>query len=238
MQRDFLTATKGGLIVSCQALEGEPLHSSCIMSRMAYAAVSGGACGIRANSTEDIREIQKAVSVPMIGIIKKDYPDSEVYITPTVDEVDALMKTGVDVISMDATNRVRPGGRTLTDFFTEVRRKYPNQLFMADCATYEEGCFAEKLGFDIVSTTLSGYTSETRGNILPDIALVKRFCQNLKIPVIAEGGIWSPEALAGIFGIRGLHAAVVGSAITRPQEITRRFVQALNHGGQDENTDN
>ena len=238
MQRDFLTATKGGLIVSCQALEEEPLHSSYIMSRMACAAVSGGACGIRANSTEDIREIQKTVSIPMIGIIKKDYPDTEIYITPAMDEVDALMKTGVDVISMDATNRVRPGGRTLTDFFTEVRRKYPDQLFMADCATYEEGCLAEKLGFDIVSTTLSGYTRETRGNQLPDIALIKRYCQDLKVPVIAEGGIWSPEALAGIFGIRGLHAAVVGSAITRPQEITRRFVQALNHGGQDENTDN
>ena len=239
MQRDFFTATKGGLIVSCQALEHEPLHSPFIMSRMAYAAVSGGACGIRANSVVDILEIQKAVQVPMIGIIKKVYKDSEVYITPTMVEVDALVGTGADVISMDATNRLRPGGVTISDFFKDVRKKYNSQLFMADCATYEEGCLAEELGFDIVGTTLSGYTKETRGNKLPDIPLVERLCRDLKIPVIAEGGIWCPEVLARLFEIKGLHAAVVGAAITRPNEITRKFVNALKREGlENENPDN
>ena len=228
--QNFISATKGGLIVSCQALEDEPLHSPFIMSRMAYAAVSGGACAIRANSTVDILEIKETVSVPMIGIIKKIYPDSEVYITPTMAEVDALAKTGAEVISLDATNRLRPGGVTITELFRDVRKKYKDQLFMADCSTYEEGCLAEELGFDIVGTTLSGYTAETHGKELPDIPLVEKLCRDLKIPVIAEGGIWYPEVLARLFEIPGLHAAVVGTAITRPMEITRRFVNVLRKG--------
>ncbi|HBI72470.1 MAG TPA: N-acetylmannosamine-6-phosphate 2-epimerase, partial [Lachnospiraceae bacterium] len=145
---EILNSIQGGLIVSCQALEDEPLHSSYIMARMAYSAMKGGAAGIRANSVEDIREIKKTVTLPIIGIIKKDYEGSEVYITPTMKEIDALVECGADIISLDSTDRMRPGGQKLDDFFAEIRKKYPNQLFMADCSCIEEGLHAEKIGFD------------------------------------------------------------------------------------------
>ena len=125
--QEILAKLKGGLIVSCQALASEPLHSSYIMSRMAFAAKEGGACGIRSNSPEDIIEIRKTVDLPVIGLHKVDYDDSDIYITPTMKEIDALVATGVEIIALDATNRIRPGGLTLTEFFTEVRAKYPDE---------------------------------------------------------------------------------------------------------------
>lgn len=169
MKKEILERIKGGLIVSCQALPEEPLHSSYIMSRMAYAAMEGGAVGIRANSVADIREIKKTVDLPVIGIIKKVYADSSVYITPTMEEIDALAACGADIIATDGTLRMRPQGESLDDFFSRVRKKYPEQLFMADCSTYEEGMHAEELGFDLIGTTMSGYTEYTAGKSLPDI---------------------------------------------------------------------
>lgn len=214
---------KGGLIVSCQALCEEPLYGSYIMSRMACAAKEGGAVGIRANSVEDITEIKKVVDLPVIGIIKQVYPDSEVYITPTMKEVDALVECGVEIIAVDATKRMRPGGNVLVDFWSEIRNKHPRQLFMADCSDYEEGMYAADLGFDFIGTTMSGYTAGTRGRSLPDFELMKRLSKDCKKPVIAEGGIWTPEQLKECFQA-GVFASVVGSAITRPREITKYFI--------------
>ncbi|MBR5648960.1 N-acetylmannosamine-6-phosphate 2-epimerase [Pseudobutyrivibrio sp.] len=222
----IINKLKGGLIVSCQALEDEPLYSSFIMSKMALAAAEGGAVGIRANSVVDIAEIMKTTTLPIIGLIKKDYDDSEVYITPTEDEVDALVLVGADIIAMDATNRPRPNGETLDSFFKKIKDKYPNKLFMADCSTYEEGVHARELGFDIVSTTLAGYTAETKGRTLPDFDMLKKLVNTLDIPVIAEGGIWEPAQLKKAFDL-GCHCAVVGSAITRPREITKHFIAAI-----------
>lgn len=127
-----LNEVKGKLIVSCQALPDEPLHSSFIMGRMAYAAFVGGASGIRANTVVDIQEIKKNVNLPIIGIIKEQYGDNQVYITPTMKEIDALVAEGVDVIAIDGTKRERPDGRTLEDLMKEAKTKYPNQIFMAD----------------------------------------------------------------------------------------------------------
>lgn len=223
----FFTKTKGGLIVSCQALETEPLHSSYIMSRMAYAAKAGGAVGIRANTVSDITAIKEVVDLPIIGIIKRVINNSNVYITPTIEEVDALVSCGVDVIAIDATNRPRPDGGTLDVFFSQIRSQYPKQLFMADCSTYEEGIHAETIGFDIVGTTLCGYTEITKGTCLPSFSLIQKLGQDLKIPLIAEGGIWTPADLKRILSTEGVHSAVIGSAITRPKEITQYFVRAL-----------
>lgn len=224
--QEILQQLHKGLIVSCQALEDEPLHSSFIMGRMAYAAYLGGAVGIRANSVSDIKEIKSTVSLPIIGIIKHDYENSRVRITPTMQEVDALMEEGVSIIAMDATDRIRPDGRTVSEFFREVRQKYPNQLFMADCATYEDAVRAENLGFDLIGTTLNGYTDETRQTPPPNFDLMHRFAHTLHTPIIAEGGIFSPEQLRTAME-QGVHACVVGSAITRPMEITKRYVKAL-----------
>lgn len=226
MNQTTLERIKGGLIVSCQALESEPLHSSYIMSRMAYAAACGGAVGIRANTVEDITEIKKTVDLPIIGIIKAVYGDNPVYITPTMKEVDALVGVGVEIIAIDATKRERPDGKTLEVFFTEVRNKYPNQLFMADCSNYDEGIEAARLGFDLIGTTLHGYTDYTKGAILPNYELIKALVSTCNKPVIAEGGIWSPDELNEAMKC-GCLAAVVGTAITRPMEITQRYVAAL-----------
>lgn len=223
---EILEKIKGGLIVSCQALPEEPLHSSYIMSRMAYAAYLGGAAGIRANMVEDITEIKKTVDLPIIGIIKQVYDDSDVYITPTINEVAKLYECGVDIIAVDATNRIRTGGVSFEDFFTEVRKEFPDQLFMADTSCFDEGKKARELGIDIVGTTMSGYTPYTKGTVLPDFGLMERYVKELDCPVIAEGGIWTPEQLKKALDI-GVHAAVVGTAITRPREITKRFADAI-----------
>lgn len=215
------------LIVSCQALPDEPLHSSFIMGRMAYAAMLGGAAGIRANTVEDITEIRKNVNLPIIGIIKRvyeDYPD--VYITPTMKEVDALMECGVDILAMDATNRVRPGDKTLKEFFGEVRKKYPDQLFMADCASIEDGMAAAEMGFDLIGTTMAGYTDYTKGCAVPPYKMIKYLIHHCGKPVVAEGHISTPEMLRHAMDM-GAWTVVVGSAITRPLEITKGFVKAL-----------
>ena len=217
---------RGGLIVSCQALENEPLHSSFIMSRMAVAAELSGAVGIRANTVSDITEIRKAVHLPMIGIIKRVYDDSDVYITPTMAEVDALMETGVEIIAMDATDRLHTGGKSLDEIFSRVRRKYPDQLFMADCSCYEEALHAAEIGFDCVGTTMAGYTPYTKGTPLPDLTFIEKISKAVEVPVIAEGGIHYPQQLRQALDA-GAFCAVVGGAITRPQEITKRFVEVL-----------
>lgn len=226
-KREILKRLQHGLIVSCQALYTEPLHSSFIMGRMALAAYQGGAVGIRANSPADIAEIKKNVDLPIIGLYKVEYSDSDVYITPTIKEVDELMAVHPDIIAIDATNRIRPNKQTLTEMFREVKKKYPDQLFMADTSCYEEGVNAKKLGFDIIGTTMAGYTEYTKQAEIPDFDLIKKYVDTLGMPIIAEGGIWTPEQLKSALDL-GVWSAVVGTAITRPKDITERFVSIIN----------
>lgn len=221
----MLEKIKGGLIVSCQALEDEPLHSSFIMGRMALAAKQGGAVGIRANSPVDINEIKKITGLPIIGIIKRDYPDSEIYITPTIKEVDELLNSECEIIAVDATNRKRPNNESLQNLVARVHEY--GKLIMADVSTFEEAKAAEKLGFDIVSTTMSGYTNYSRQLVGPDIELIKECVKDIKIPVIAEGRIATVEDLEVILKL-GVHAVVMGSIITRPQLITKKYVDVIN----------
>lgn len=216
------------LIVSCQALPDEPLHGSVIMARMAIAAKEGGASGIRANGIEDIQAIQAVIDLPIIGIIKREYDGSDVYITPTLEEVDALVSAGVDLIALDATQRQRPDGSTIATFFPLVREKYPNQRFMADCATLEDAVRSEQLGFDVVAPTLYGYTAETAGKKVyeNDFQFLREMVQIVSIPVIAEGNVITPEHARRVLEL-GAHAVVVGGAITRPQQIAKRFVEGI-----------
>lgn len=217
---------KGGLIVSCQALADEPMFGSEVMAKFALAAKQGGAKGIRANTIPDIRAIRQTVDLPVIGIIKKDYPDSEVYITPTFAEAKALIDEGVEVIALDGTRRPRPSGETLEGLVEKIRAYRKDVLLMADTSTYEEALYVEKLGFDFVGTTLVSYTPYTRGETIPALPLIRRLVHDLSIPVIAEGGISTPEELRAALDA-GAFAAVVGGAITRPKQITERFVAAL-----------
>jgi len=219
---------KGKLIVSCQALPDEPLHSSLIMGRMAKAALQGGAVGIRANTPEDIQEIQTQVDLPVIGIIKRDYEDSAVYITPTLREVEELMAVHPDIIALDATCQTRPNGMTLDEFFHILKEKYPDQLWMADCSTVEEALHADALGFDFIGTTLVGYTAESKGMRIEedDFKILRQILEKAVHPVIAEGNINTPEKARRVIDL-GAFSVVVGSIITRPQVITKNFVQAL-----------
>ena len=216
------------LIVSCQALPDEPLHSSFIMGRMAKAAEEGGARGIRANTKADITEIKKNVDLPVIGIVKKNYADREVYITPTMAEVKELAEARAEIIAMDATVNLRPGKITLDQFFKTAREQYPNQMFMADCSTVEEALHAAAIGFDFIGTTLVGYTKQSEGMRIEnnDFEIIREILRKSKTPVIAEGNINTPEKAARVLEL-GCYSVVVGSIITRPQVITRNFVKAI-----------
>lgn len=219
---------KGKLIVSCQALPHEPLHSSFIMGRMALAAKEGGAFGIRANTKEDIAEIKTQVDLPIIGIVKRDYSDSKVYITPTMKEIDDLMEVKPEIIALDATSNLRPGNVTIDQFYAEIRKKYPDQLLMADCSTVEEALHADELGFDFIGTTLVGYTEQSKNLKIEsnDFEIIKKIVEKSKHHVIAEGNINTPEKAKRVIEL-GAYSVVVGSIITRPQLITKSFADAL-----------
>lgn len=223
-----LEKLKGHLIVSCQALPHEPLHSSFIMGRMARAAAEGGARGIRANTKEDIEEIRKNTDLPVIGIVKRDYDDSKVYITPTMKEIDELMEVKPEIIAIDATISLRPGGKTLDDFYHDIREKYPEQLLMADCSTVEEALHADELGFDFIGTTLVGYTEQSKGDKIEanDFEIIRTILSKVNHRVIAEGNINTPQKARRVIEL-GCYSVVVGSIITRPQLITKSFTEEI-----------
>lgn len=228
MKKKILEAIKGGLIVSCQALPHEPLHSSYIMSRMAVAAKEGGAIGIRANTKEDIIEIKKSVDLPVIGIVKRDYGSCPVFITPTKKEIDELLESKCEIIALDATVRERPNGEKLEELVSYVREKNREILLMADCATLEEAIIADGLGFDFIGTTLVGYTEESKEDKIAedDFKILRDVITSVKAPVIAEGNIDTPEKAKRVIEL-GSFTVVVGSIITRPQLITKLFVDNL-----------
>ena len=192
---------------------------------MAYAAMEGGASGIRAQSVSQINEIMKTVDLPVIGIIKRNYDDSDIFITTTKKEVEELLTTKCQIIALDATSRRRPNDEKCEDLVKIIHEA--GRLAMADCSTYEECEAAAKMGFDIVSTTLCGYTPYSKDVDGPNFELLKKCVDNLDCYVIAEGKINTPEDLKKVYEYCGVFSAVVGSAITRPQLITKRFVKAL-----------
>lgn len=223
-----IDSIKGNLIVSCQALKNEPLHSSFIMGKMAKAAKEGGAKGIRANTVDDIAQIKEEVDLPIIGIIKRDYEDCDIYITPTIKEIDELMTVKPEIIAVDATVNKRPNNQSLEGFYNEIRSKYKDIKLMADCSTIDEAIYADKLGFDFIGTTLVGYTKQSKNLKIEenDFEIIKTILKNVEHKVIAEGNIDTPQKVKRVLEL-GCYSVVVGSIITRPQVITKRFVDAI-----------
>ncbi len=228
-KKNLLSLIKNGLIVSCQALPHEPMYSEKggVMPLFAKAAKEAGAIGIRANTVRDISEIKEIIDLPIIGIIKKDYKGSETYITPTMKEVDDLVKIGCDIIATDFTTQTRENKLTASEFVKEIKNKYPNQLIMADCATFEDAKKASEVGCDFIGTTMNGYTKDsTPPTDGPNLELIKKISNYCKIPIIAEGRISTPED-AKLALEAGAYCVVVGGAITRPLEIASKFVKKI-----------
>lgn len=230
MNKDhFKKEIKNNLIVSCQALPNEPFYEEkfSLMPYFAKAALEGGAKALRLSSVRDIVAVKEVVNLPIIGLIKKEYQGSDVYITPTIKEVDSLVECGCDVIALDCTKRQRPGDISLQELIYMVKDKYPEQLLMADISTFDEGMTAYKLGVDFVGTTLSGYTEYSHKSKEPDFDLIKKLIDH-GIDVIAEGKISTLDHIKKIQKMKPL-SLVIGGAITRPKEITKRFVDVINN---------
>lgn len=237
-KRELFKRIKGQVIVSCQALPGEPLYveEKSIMYLMARAGKMAGTPAIRTSSVRDVIAIRQETGLPVIGLIKIQYPGYEGYITPTMKEVDQLVEAGSEVVALDCTFRSRGDGKTPAEFIKEIRAKYPEQILMADISTYEEGVSAWKAGVDMVGTTLSGYTAYSHPGDEPDYELVRTLARDIDAPVIAEGRIHDPQQAVKMLEL-GAHAVVVGGAITRPLEIAGRFMKAVKGVGMENKTE-
>ena len=215
---------KNNLVVSCQALETEPLFGGDTMLKMATAAIEGGAVAIRTNGGHNTSMIKKNLKVPVIGLVKKDYPGVNVYITPTPKEVDEVCQAGCDMVAIDCTDETRPFD--LTQLIAYIKNQYSKVLILADIATYEEAMKAQSLGVDAIAVTMCGYTRQTEKQETPNFDLIERLIKDLKIPLIAEGNFNTPPLAKKAIQM-GAHSVVVGSAITRPQLITKTFYEAI-----------
>lgn len=221
-----INTIKNHVIVSVQAMPNEPLYKEECMMAMMKSVMNGGAKTLRVAGVRDVKNA-KSLNSNVIGITKPDkLPDNwkeVVYITPTTVETQQLIDAGADIIAFDGTSRPRPNNCKLEDIIKLIKAN--NRLAMADISTLEEGINCKKLGADVLSTTLSGYTMESLSDSdEPDYDLLKRLVEKTNMPIILEGRIWEPYQVKKAFDL-GAHAVVIGSAITRPQLITKRFIE-------------
>jgi N-acylglucosamine-6-phosphate 2-epimerase len=224
--RAALRRLNGGLVVSCQAREDNPLHGPTFMAAMATAAVQGGAFGIRADGPDDIAAIRSAIGpgVPIIGISKVEQPDGTLFITPSGESALSVIAAGAELIALDGTPRLRPGGAALEQVVAAIHDG--GGAALADVGTVEHARYAITCGVDAVGTTLSGYTEDSPKREGPDFDLISRLVAISPVPVFAEGRIWTREEARQAVDL-GASFVVVGTAITNPQAITARFVAAL-----------
>jgi N-acetylmannosamine-6-phosphate 2-epimerase/N-acetylmannosamine kinase len=219
----LLAGLKNRLVVSCQPVTGGPLDSPAIVAAYVKAVVLGGAAGLRIEGFENLRAARAATSLPVIGLVKRDLPDTPVRITPFPDDLRRLAELGADILAFDATARRRPA--SVPDLTAAAHAA--GRLAMADIATLDEAVAAMEAGCDVVGTTLAGYTGGPVPD-MPDFEVLSAIAAR-GIPVIAEGRVRTPEEAAEAMR-RGAHAVVVGSAITRPELATEWFAQAVRAG--------
>lgn len=222
---NFFTQVRNGLIVSCQALEEEPLHGPMIMAAMARAAALGGAVAIRTNGVQEVDVIKKITGLPVLGIIKVTDDQGQIAITPTFAHARCLKEAGADMVAVDV-RATRPFGEPLEELLPRIRRELDLPV-LADCGDLADAKKAHRIGVDAVAPTF-GFRETTIG-IEPNFELLQEMI-SLGLPVIAEGGFWYPEQVVKAFKL-GVWSVVVGSAITRPMEITRRFTRAMENEG-------
>jgi N-acylglucosamine-6-phosphate 2-epimerase len=218
-----LTAIRHGVIVSCQAEAGGPLDAPEHIAALALSAERGGAVGLRIDSPDNVRAVRARTSLPLLGIYKQHYPESEVYITPTFESARLVVEAGADLVALDGTARPRPNGET----FAEITRRLHYECgvaVMADVSTVEEAVAAAQDGADLVATTLAGYTPASAGPT-DNVELAARMAAAVDVPVVVEGGLWTVEDIIASFDA-GAFAVVVGSAVTAPELITRRLSEA------------
>lgn len=219
---------KGKIIISSQAMPGEPFYNEIAMLAMMKSAVNGGASALRVAGTRDVK-LAKSLGVTVIGLTKPDkLPENwkgVVYITPTIEDVKSLIDAGADIIAFDGTSRQRPDGKDLKNTIEFIHSN--NRLAMADISTLEEGINCSNLGADIISTTLAGYTEITDSGLeTPDFELLEKLVKSISKPVFLEGRVWYPDEVKKAFEL-GAHSVVIGSAVTRPHLITKRFINAI-----------
>lgn len=229
-KEEVLKKIKNHLIVSCQGGhdEGNSFYTSFDMLQMATAAKLGGCVAFRANTPENVSLIKRAFpDMPMIGIWKIIYEGSDVYITPTMESVDTLVDIGCEIVALDATHRKNHLGKYAWELIPEIKAKYPDLVVMADIATLEDATYASKAGADIISTTLSGYTEKSLDRkISADFQLIKDIRAHLNVFINAEGRLWTREDALHAFEC-GADTVVIGTAITSPLGITKRFVSYI-----------
>jgi N-acylglucosamine-6-phosphate 2-epimerase len=215
---------RGTLIVSCQAAPGDPLDDVDTLRRMAISVVRGGAGGLRANGVACVEAFRRDTPVPIIGI-QKCKIGNEVSITPDFAAAKSISDAGADIIALDCTtNRL-----AAAEPWPELIRRIHGQIgkpVLADIASLEDARAAQEAGADAVATTLYGFTPETSQFRSVNWELVERLVETLRIPLIVEGHISQPEEVKRALDL-GAYAVVVGSAITRPESITARFIKAM-----------
>lgn len=222
-----------GLIVSCQADPGDPFYGAENIARMALAAEAGGAVGLRINTVENIVKVKQTVSISIIGILKKRYGNSAAYITPTLKEVEEVIEAGADIVCIDGTASTKPDGKTTEAFLHDIKKRFRIPI-MTDVSNAQEGVTAWRAGADLIATTLAGYEAFLKNPVYdptenfkaPDFEIIASLAEQVDIPVVAEGRFWTPEDVVKAMNL-GAHAVVVGSAITRPQLITKRMALAI-----------
>ncbi|NJK38905.1 MAG: N-acetylmannosamine-6-phosphate 2-epimerase [Oscillatoriales cyanobacterium RM2_1_1] len=203
---------RDSLIVSCQAPVDSYLHNPVIIAAMARASVCRGAVAVRINTPDHIRATRAQITQPIIGLWKQQIPGYEVYITPRFEDAQAVAEAGADIIAIDATQRSRPEGETPASLITKIHQKL-NKLVMADVDTIDAAIQASEAGADFVATTLYGYTPATRNQSPPAWNLLTQLATKLKLPILCEGGIGSPEMARKALDL-GAYAVIIGTAIT------------------------
>ncbi len=192
------------------------------LARIATSVLRGGAGGLRAEGTAGVGAFRALTPLPIIGMVKTKDRSGQVYITPTFDAAASVAGAGADIVALDCTMRRMMEAEPWTDLIRRIHKELKLPV-LADIATMEDAVAAEAAGADALATTLYGYTAETDGMRNFSWSLLDELIDTVKVPVIAEGHIHQPAEVQKAID-RGAHAVVVGSAITRPEFITARFV--------------